>query len=124
MRHARAIADALPFHLNGPAIEGRVAQGLGLARQRSLGPTQTLWWDVIQLPENLRHQWLEMLHAVTLRFNDQNGNRQRREILLKLDVLIHCQEDIKPRSRKRKELAILDAGPSTSWNSFRLVPGQ
>ena len=61
---------------------------------------------------------------VTLRFNDKNGNRQGREILLKLDVLIHCHEDIKPRGRKRKELVILDAGPSTSRHSFRLMPGQ
>ena len=96
---------------------GRLSLASGFARNASLDPAQTLWLNVIQLFENLLHQWLEMLQAVTVRW-------QGSEILLKLDVLIHCHEDIKPRSRKRKELAILDAGPSTSWHSFRLVPGQ
>ncbi len=106
MRCARQSTDA--WHSISTALpsRGRSRQGLGLTRRVSLDPTQTLWRNVIQLPKNLRHQWFETFDPVALRFNDKNGNRQRRQILLKLDVLIHCQEDIKPGGRKRKKLVV------------------
>ena len=86
-----------------------LSEWLGLARRAPFDPTQTLWWYVIQFSENLWYLWLKMLDSVAHRFYDKDGNWQSSEILLKLNVLIHCQEDIKLRGRQRKELSVLDA---------------
>ncbi len=50
-----------------------------------------------------------MLDSVTQGFHDKNGNRQSGEILLKLDVLVHCQENIKLGGCQIEELPVLDA---------------
>jgi hypothetical protein len=75
---------------------------LGIARRTPLDPPQTLRWYVIQFSENLWNQRVKVLDTVTHGFYYENRNWQRSEILLKLDILVHCQEDIEPRGSKRE----------------------
>ena len=44
--------------------------------------------------------------------NKATGNRQVRGVLLIRKILVDCYEGIEPRGRKRKQFAVLDAGPT------------
>ena len=65
-----------------------VAVGLGLS-------ATGYWWmrrivQMIQCPEHLWNQWLNVFHAIAVCYDYKDSNWQRGEILLKLDVLIGC----------------------------------
>ena len=53
-------------------------------------------------------KWLYGLNARSAHPQDNNGNGQRGQILLKLDVLIDRQKDIKLSCSKCQQLAIFD----------------
>jgi hypothetical protein len=77
---------------------------------------------VIQLLEDFGNQRIHAFHPIALGEQDQDRNGKCRQILLKLDISVCRQKDIKLRGSKRRQFRILDAGPTTSRYGCRFSP--
>jgi hypothetical protein len=76
---------------------------------------------MVKFLQDTWHQWDQLLDSVAGRFYNEYGYRKLCEILLKLKVLIHCQEDVELDSRKGEQLSVLDSCPPASRHSSCLM---
>ena len=77
-------------------------------RQSRADFAQCPYWKFLQQRQQFMDKWLYGLNARSAHRQDNNGNGQRGQILLKLDVLIDRQKDIKLGCSKCQQLAIFD----------------
>ena len=78
----------------------------------SLQQNVTAWLEVGQRSLQGGNERQQVWQIVRSRVQHQHGNRQVRGVLLIRKILIDCYEGIEPRGRKRKQFAVLDAGPT------------
>lgn len=104
------------------ACRGPKGEGLGRASRvdcptgrrvaSGTNPAQRARGHVIQNPHQFRNQGCNSLDTGSRNYENDDGNRQCCEILLKLEVSVCRQEHIKPRRRQGMQLSVLDYGPA------------
>jgi len=84
--------------------------GFGFGRRVSgTDAAQGLRWDVVEFTQDTGYQRRQVPQPVADSIDNKDGNRQRGEILLKLQVPIHGEEDIEPGCGEREKFAVFDA---------------
>lgn len=68
--------------------------------------------------ENRRHQRAQVLHAIGLGANDDDTERQIRDLLLELDTAVHRDQNIIMAAHAVQEFPVLDAGPTAADHSL------
>ncbi len=70
--------------------------------------------------EDMRHEGTEIVNPVAARTDQDNGDCMRREILLKLEVLVHRDEHLKLACCLPKKSAVFQARTATTDDSLRI----
>jgi len=78
---------------------------------------------MIEKPEQFWNNWLDRLHPSSADKQYANGDWQRSDVLLILQIPIRCDEDVISSGRQGEQSAILDARPTCGANSCDFVPG-
>ena len=78
--------------------------------------------QMIEKLEQFWNNWLDRLQPSSADKQNDNGDRQRSDVLLVLQIPIRCDEDIVPSGRQREELAVFEARPTCCANGCGLVP--
>ena len=71
---------------------------------------------MIERPQGGRYQRDKLFDPIAHRLDYKDCDRQRSEVLLKLELAVHGEERIEARGGFREQLAVLDAGPSAALN--------
>jgi hypothetical protein len=61
-------------------------------------------------------EWLEVHHSVGGGEHEEHPERQRSDVLLELDALVHGKQGIVLPTHTAKKLAVLDTGPTVADN--------
>ena len=96
-------------------VEVHSTEGLGT------DSLQSLWWNMVEPIQDIWHKRRQVLHSVAHGLDHEYSNRESCEVLLELEVAVHCQEHLKPSGSERKQLPILDAGPPAALHCRSLV---
>ena len=79
---------------------------------------------MVQFRQDGRHQRCKVIDSIACCLNSQYRDRQNRQVLLKLQILVHGQEHVELRRGEAKKLAVLDARPSAALYRCNLVPSE
>jgi hypothetical protein len=71
---------------------------------------------VVERAQDLGNQGRQVFHSSALGGHHKDRNWRRCEVLLEFDALIRRQKHVEGRAWEGKQLAILDASPSTLWS--------
>ena len=85
---------------------------------------QGLWLQVLERIEDIRHERFERLQPIAIGDQYDHRDRQRREILLKLEVLVCSQQDVESLGRPLKQIPVSQARPRFVSNGRDLVADQ
>ena len=72
----------------------------------------------------LRHERLKGLKSITGGNEQDDGDRQGLEVLLKFDVLVGRQDDVEGLSGTAEEFAVVEAGPLHFGDGSCVVPSE
>ena len=59
-------------------------------------------------------EWLEVRHPIGEGEKEENPERQRGDVLLELDALVHGEQCVVLPTHALKQVAVLDTGPATA----------
>jgi hypothetical protein len=69
---------------------------------------------MVELIQDCLNDGLEIFHTIAHGFNDEHGDRQSRQVLLKLQIAVHREKYIELSGGEFQELPVLDPSPSTA----------
>lgn len=65
------------------------------------------------------NEWLEMHHSVGRGENEKHPERQRRDVLLELDTLVHREQRVVLPTHAPKQITVLDPGLAAGHDGGR-----
>src|SRR5438309_399784 len=87
--------------------------GHGAAETPMLGTdaNENFGLECVKSPENSGKERLKRLETVAVGHKDDDGHRQRLQVLLEFDVLVGCEQRVEFNGGLTKKRAIAKAGP-------------
>ncbi len=82
------------------------------------------WRKRLQCPLKRRDQGQQCLKFDRLSIEQNNGNREGRQVLLVREILVDRYESVERCTGERKELPVLRAGPAHLSDGTNLVRGE
>jgi hypothetical protein len=74
--------------------------------------------------EDCRHKRAQVPHAIGSGTNDDDTERERRDLLLELDTAVHCDQNIKVAPHAAQEFPVLDTGPTAACHCLDSVAAE
>lgn len=85
---------------------------------------EDVWLESFKNLEEIWKEWLERLQAVAVGNEDHNGQRQRLQVLLELDVLVGSQHRVEHWRRLAKQRTVAQTGPTQLRDGAYVVANQ
>ncbi len=82
--------------------------------------TDRSWCTPRNRGQDLRHKLSKIVDAVAAGTNQNNRDRVHCEVLLKLEVLVHRDEDVKLSGGLSQQRAVLESRPTDADDSLRV----
>ena len=87
-------------------------------------PNQDVWFESFECLENGRKQRLKRLQAIAVGNEDHDGQRQRLQVLLELDVLVGSQHRVEQGCGLAKQRTVAQTGPTHLRDGANVVASQ
>ena len=101
-------------------------RGLAVYSVRSWGTyaNEHLWLERFKSLKNLGNERLKRFQTVAVGHENNNGHRQRLQVLLEFDVLIGSQQRVERRRRLAKQRTVAQTGPAHLRDGASVVASQ
>jgi hypothetical protein len=74
--------------------------------------------------EDRRHERAQVLHAIGSGTNDDDTERERRDLLLEFNTAVHCDQNIIVAPHAAQEFPVLDTGPTAADHCLDSMPAE